>query len=195
MAARSGAPALVDAATLARIEALSPLAPLHNPPAVAVLKTLATTVSRPCRTWRASTPRSTAAIRRWPIVSPSRMRCIRRASGATGSTDCPMSTSPALWQSVCPRSRSAAWWWRISVRVRRCALWPAGAAWIPRWALPHCDGLPMGTRPGSLDAGVILWLQQQKGWNVDQVERFPLRRLRPEGTVRRVERHARAAGE
>ena len=35
------APVLVDAATLARIEALEPLAPLHNPPAVAVLKALA----------------------------------------------------------------------------------------------------------------------------------------------------------
>ena len=34
------------------------------------------------------------------------------------------------------------------------------------------DGLPMGTRPGSLDAGVILWLQQQKGWSVDRVEHF-----------------------
>ena len=34
------APALVDAATLSRIEALIPLAPLHNPPAVAVLKAL-----------------------------------------------------------------------------------------------------------------------------------------------------------
>ena len=34
------------------------------------------------------------------------------------------------------------------------------------------DGLPMGTRSGSLDAGVILWLQQTKGWTVAQVERF-----------------------
>ncbi len=34
------APVVVDAATLARIEALEPLAPLHNPPAVAVLKAL-----------------------------------------------------------------------------------------------------------------------------------------------------------
>jgi acetate kinase len=34
------------------------------------------------------------------------------------------------------------------------------------------DGLPMGTRSGSLDAGVILWLQQQKGWAVDRVEHF-----------------------
>lgn len=34
------------------------------------------------------------------------------------------------------------------------------------------DGLPMGTRSGSLDAGVILWLQQQKRWSVDRVEHF-----------------------
>jgi acetate kinase len=30
----------------------------------------------------------------------------------------------------------------------------------------------MGTRPGSLDSGVILWLQKQKRWSVDQVEHF-----------------------
>jgi acetate kinase len=30
----------------------------------------------------------------------------------------------------------------------------------------------MGTRPGSLDPGVILWLQQQKGWSIDRLEQF-----------------------
>jgi acetate kinase len=30
----------------------------------------------------------------------------------------------------------------------------------------------MGTRAGSLDPGVIMWLQQQKGWPVDRVEKF-----------------------
>ncbi|HTW72680.1 MAG TPA: acetate kinase, partial [Acetobacteraceae bacterium] len=34
------------------------------------------------------------------------------------------------------------------------------------------DGLPMATRCGSLDAGIILWLQQQKGWTADRVEHF-----------------------
>jgi acetate kinase len=34
------------------------------------------------------------------------------------------------------------------------------------------DGLPMGTRSGSIDAGVVLWLQRQKGWDVGQVEQF-----------------------
>jgi len=30
----------------------------------------------------------------------------------------------------------------------------------------------MGSRPGSIDPGVILWLQQQKGWTVERVEHF-----------------------
>ena len=40
------APVVVDAPTLARIEALEPLAPLHNPPAVVVLKALAGAIPR-----------------------------------------------------------------------------------------------------------------------------------------------------
>lgn len=31
------------------------------------------------------------------------------------------------------------------------------------------DGLPMGTRPGQLDPGVLLWLMQARGWDVQRV--------------------------
>lgn len=34
------------------------------------------------------------------------------------------------------------------------------------------DGLPMGTRPGQLDAGIVLYLLQQKGMTASQIERF-----------------------
>ena len=34
------------------------------------------------------------------------------------------------------------------------------------------DGLPMGTRPGQLDAGVILYLLQQKGMTAPEIERL-----------------------
>ena len=34
------------------------------------------------------------------------------------------------------------------------------------------DGLPMGTRPGQLDAGVVLYLLAQKGMSPEQVERL-----------------------
>jgi acetate kinase len=33
-------------------------------------------------------------------------------------------------------------------------------------------GCRWGTRSGSLDAGVILWLQQQKGWSTERVANF-----------------------
>jgi acetate kinase len=32
------------------------------------------------------------------------------------------------------------------------------------------DGLPMGTRTGALDAGVVLYMLQQKGWDAKQIE-------------------------
>ena len=34
------------------------------------------------------------------------------------------------------------------------------------------DGLPMGTRPGQLDAGVVLYLMSQKGMAANAIERF-----------------------
>ena len=34
------------------------------------------------------------------------------------------------------------------------------------------DGLPMGTRPGQLDPGIILYLLDQKGMSAKDVERF-----------------------
>jgi acetate kinase len=34
------------------------------------------------------------------------------------------------------------------------------------------DGLPMGTRPGQLDPGIVLYLLSQKGMSAKEVERF-----------------------
>ena len=78
------APVLVDAAALAKIEALEPLAPLHNPPAVAVLKALSDLFP--------GLPRvacfDTGFHRGHPPVadgSQFRTRCIAKASVATVS--------------------------------------------------------------------------------------------------------------
>ncbi len=70
------------------------------------------------------------------------------------------------------KSRWDASWSRISGPAHRCAPWRADAVSIPPWGSPRWMALPMGTRPGSLDPGIILWLQQQKGWTVDRVEHF-----------------------
>ena len=34
------------------------------------------------------------------------------------------------------------------------------------------DGLPMGTRPGQLDPGIVLYLMQEKGMSAKEIERF-----------------------
>ncbi len=34
------------------------------------------------------------------------------------------------------------------------------------------EGVPMGTRPGSIDPGILLWLMQNKGFDADAMEKF-----------------------
>jgi acetate kinase len=50
-----------------------------------------------------------------------------------------------------------------------CAL-VAGRSVEASWGFSALDGLPMGTRPGRLDPGVVLYLLQTKGMSVQQVE-------------------------
>ena len=55
------------------------------------------------------------------------------------------------------------------------------------------DGLPMGTRCGQLDPGVVLYLMQEKKMTAEAITDL-LYRVRPEGPVRHLQRHARAGG-
>ena len=50
------------------------------------------------------------------------------------------------------------------------------------------DGLPMGTRCGQIDPGVILYLIAQKGMTVEEVQDLLYREMRPEGSFRRQQR-------
>jgi acetate kinase len=165
------APALVNAVTLAHIESLEPLAPLHNPPAVAVLKALSALFP--------NLPHvacfDTAFHRGHPPVAdhfaiPEALyrEGVRRygfhglsyefIAGALAR----QAPSIALGRVVVAHLGSGA---------SMCAL-AGGRSVDSSMGFTALDGLPMGTRPGSLDAGVILWLQQQKGWDVEQIEHF-----------------------
>ena len=54
------------------------------------------------------------------------------------------------------------------------------------------DGLPMGTRPGQIDPGVVLYLMAEKGMSAAKVQDFLYRDCGLEGTFGRQQRHARA---
>jgi acetate kinase len=165
------APVLVDAATLDRIVALEPLAPLHNPPAVAVLKALeqqypglphvacfdtAFHRSHPPVADRFAIPDALyqEGVRRYGFHGLS----YEYIAGALAERF----PQIALGRVVVAHLGSGA---------SMCAL-AGGRSVDSSMGFTALDGLPMGTRSGSLDAGVILWLQQQKGWSVDQVEHF-----------------------
>jgi acetate kinase len=52
-----------------------------------------------------------------------------------------------------------------------CAI-SAGRSLDSTMGFTALDGLPMGTRPGQLDAGVVLYLMSEKGMDAKHIERF-----------------------
>lgn len=162
---------LVDDATLERIEAVSPLAPLHNPPALDVMKGL--------RNRFPGVPHvacfDTAFHRGHPAVAdrfaiPDAL--YREGVRRYGFHGLSYAYIAGALKTHAPEIASgkvvAA---HLGSGASMCAL-VNGRSVDSSMGFTALDGLPMGTRSGSLDAGVILWLQQQKGWSVDRVEDF-----------------------
>ena len=165
------APVLVNDAILARIEALVPLAPLHNPPAVAVLKALAALFpSLPhVACFDTAFHRSHPAVAdRFAIPDALYQEGVRRYGFHGLSYEY---IAGALGERVPELALGRVVVAHLGSGASMCAL-AGGRSVDSSMGFTALDGLPMGTRSGSLDAGVILWLQQQKGWDVDRVERF-----------------------
>jgi acetate kinase len=165
------APVVVDAATLARIEALNPLAPLHNPPAVAVLRALAERFPGVLQVACFDTAfhRSHPAVAdRFAIPDALYQEGVRRYGFHGLSYEY---IAGALTEQAPEIALGRVVVAHLGSGASMCAL-AGGRSVDSTMSFTALDGLPMGTRPGSLDSGVILWLQQQKGWTVDRVEHF-----------------------
>jgi acetate kinase len=166
-----GAPVVVDAPTLARIEALEPLAPLHNPPAVAVLKALlALFPGLPhVACFDTAFHRGHPAVAdRFAIPDALYREGVRRYGFHGLSYEY---IAGAFAERVPKLALGRVVVAHLGSGASMCAL-AGGRSVDSSMGFTALEGLPMGTRPGSLDAGVILWLQQQKGWDVARVERF-----------------------
>jgi acetate kinase len=165
------APVLVDAAALARIETVSPLAPLHNPPAIAVLKTLAARFPDlpQIACFDTAFHRGHPAVAdRFAIPDAFYQEGVRRYGFHGLSYEYIAGELAARFPAVAAGRVVVA---HLGSGASMCAL-ANGHSLDSSMGFTALDGLPMGTRPGSLDAGVILWLQQQKFWHVDRVEHF-----------------------
>ncbi|HEY8289262.1 MAG TPA: acetate/propionate family kinase [Acetobacteraceae bacterium] len=161
-------PVLIDHDSLARIEALSPLAPLHNPPALAVLKSLQARVPGVPHVACFDTAfhRGHPAVAdRFAIPEELYREGVRRYGFHGLSYQYISSVLPA--EIAHGRVVVA----HLGSGASMCALVDRRSV-DSSMGFTALDGLPMGTRSGSLDAGVILWLQQTKGWSASRVESF-----------------------
>ena len=158
----------VDASVVERLEAVSALAPLHNPPALAALRELmrlrpdlpvvacfdtafharmpasAATYAIP-RRWREE-----FGVRRYGFHGLSHAHVSRRAAelvGAKRIVSCHLGAGASL------------------------AAVDRGVSVDTTMGFTPMEGLVMATRSGSVDPGLVLWLQTSKGMRAADVER------------------------
>ena len=165
------APVYLDPRTIARIESLQSLAPQHNPPAVAVIKALAERypgVPQVACFDTAFHRTHPAVADHYAIPDALYQQGVRRYGFhglsyeyIAGRLD-DVAPSIALGRVVVAH---------LGAGASMCAL-AGGRSIDSSMGFSAVDGLPVGTRSGSVDPYLLLWLQRTKGWSVDQVDDF-----------------------
>lgn len=164
-------PALIDDKVLAQIEALIPLAPLHQP------KNLA-----PIRSWARRRPElpqiasfDTAFHRghgpladRFAIPEALHAEGVRRYGFHGISYDYIAGRLRAVAPDVADGRVIVA---HLGNGCSLCAL-RGGRSVDSTMGFTALDGIVMGTRPGALDPGVVLYLMREKGMDAARLERF-----------------------
>ncbi|MBI2243842.1 MAG: acetate/propionate family kinase [Nocardioides sp.] len=163
------APVPIDAAVMAELERLVPLAPLHQPHNLAAIRALAKAHpelpqvacfdtafhrSHPAVAGRFALPRDLSAegVRRYGFHGLS-YEYISRAL-------------PSLAPELAGGRVVVA---HLGSGASMCAI-HAGVSLDSTMGFTALDGLPMGTRCGAIDPGVLLYLMREKGMTVDDLE-------------------------
>ncbi|WP_424139963.1 acetate/propionate family kinase [Roseomonas chloroacetimidivorans] len=153
-------PVLVDDAVLARLEALVPLAPLHQPHNLAPIRSIRTRVPQlpqvACfdTAFHASLPELS---RRFAIPESLYQKGIRRYGFHGLSYEFIASQLPTIAPEIAKGRVIVA---HLGSGASACAM-VAGRSVDSTMGFSTLDGLPMGTRPGQLDPGILLYLAQQ----------------------------------
>jgi acetate kinase len=165
------APTVIDAETLVKLERFVPLAPLHQPNNLA-----------PIRALLAQAPEllqvacfDTAFHRGHPEVAdryaiPSRLHAegVRRYGFHGLSYEYIAERLTAFDEKIRSGRVIVA---HLGSGVSMCAM-VDGRSVDSTMGFTALDGLPMGTRPGQLDPGVVLYLLAEKGMSAAEVERL-----------------------
>ena len=164
-------PTVIDDAVLERLEVLSPLAPLHQPNNLA-----------PIRAVRARQPQllqvacfDTAFHRGHPEVAdryalPEQLYAegVRRYGFHGLSYEYIANRLPEIAPNIARGRVVVA---HLGSGASMCAI-SAGKSVESTLGFTALDGLPMGTRPGQLDPGIVLYLMQEKGMSAKDIEHF-----------------------
>ena len=172
--ARFSAPAVVDDDLVAAVDALVPLAPLHNPANLEGIRRRPHGCSPTCRRSPSSTPRST---RRCPPHAYTYAVPLRLARGAPdpplrlprhvvrlrvreAAADCSAGRSRTPTSSCC-----------TSATARPPPAVAGGRSVDTSMGLTPLEGLVMGTRSGDLDPALHAHLHRELGWSLEEIDR------------------------
>lgn len=162
-------PVLVDEKVLAELEQLVPLAPLHQPnnlaPIRAIRELLPGTPQVACFGTAFHRGHGTLADR-YAIPEALYEEGIRRYGFHGLSYEYIASVLPEVLPEVAGGRVIAA---HLGNGASLCAM-KAGKSVDSTMGFTALEGLPMGTRPGQIDPGVILYLIMQKGMSPQEVE-------------------------
>jgi acetate kinase len=162
-------PTLVDDTVIERLETFSPLAPLHQPNNLGPIRTL--------RQRQPQLPQlacfDTAFHRGHPEIAdryalPERFyqEGVRRYGFHGLSYEYVASQLPNVAPDIAQGRVVVA---HLGSGASMCAMY-AGKSVESTMGFTALDGLPMGTRPGQLDAGIVLYLLTEKGMSAGDIE-------------------------
>ncbi len=162
-------PVRVDAGILARLDTLSPLAPLHQPHNLAAIRVIARL--QPCLPQVASFDTAFHAGQPWVMQAYALPRAVRDAGvrryGFHGlSYEYISGVLPAHLGPLADGRVVVA---HLGSGASMCAM-REGRSVATTMGFTALDGLMMGTRCGNLDPGAVLYLQATLGMSVAQVE-------------------------
>lgn len=166
-----GEPVIVDDAILDRLETFSPLAPLHQPnnlaPIRAVRERQPNLVQVACFDTAFHRGHPELADR-YALPEALYVEGVRRYGFHGLSYEYIAGRLPDVASEIADGRVVVA---HLGSGASMCAVF-AGKSVECTLGFTALDGLPMGTRPGQLDPGVVLYLMSEKGMSAKEIERF-----------------------
>jgi acetate kinase len=164
-------PALVDARLLADLERLVPLAPLHQPHQIAAIRAVSAAAPKVRQVVCFDTAfhhAQPSLAREFALPRELTARGIRRYGFHGLSYEYIVSVLPQV-APACARGKLVVA--HLGNGASMCAI-DQGRAVCSTMGLTPVDGLPMGTRTGTLDPGVLLFLMQHERMDAHQIEQL-----------------------